>query len=22
MIDQDKCTRCGKCEKVCPVECI
>ena len=21
-IDQDKCTRCGKCEKVCPVECI
>ena len=21
-IDQDKCTRCGRCEKVCPVECI
>ena len=21
-IDQDKCTRCGKCEKICPVECI
>jgi formate dehydrogenase major subunit len=21
-IDQDNCTRCGRCEKVCPVECI
>jgi formate dehydrogenase major subunit len=21
-IDQDQCTRCGRCEKVCPVECI
>lgn len=21
-INQDKCTRCGRCEKVCPVECI
>lgn len=21
-IDQDKCTRCGRCEAVCPVECI
>jgi len=21
-IDQDKCTRCGRCEKICPVECI
>ena len=21
-IDQDHCTRCGRCEKVCPVECI
>lgn len=21
-IDQDKCTRCGRCENVCPVECI
>lgn len=21
-IDQDKCTRCGRCEQVCPVECI
>ncbi len=21
-IDQDECTRCGRCEKVCPVECI
>lgn len=21
-IDQDKCTRCGRCESVCPVECI
>jgi NADPH-dependent glutamate synthase beta subunit-like oxidoreductase/ferredoxin len=21
-IDQDKCTRCGRCETVCPVECI
>ena len=21
-IDQDKCTRCGRCETICPVECI
>ena len=21
-IDQDNCTRCGRCETVCPVECI
>ena len=21
-IDQDNCTRCGRCEQVCPVECI
>jgi len=21
-IDQDNCTRCGRCEAVCPVECI
>jgi NADPH-dependent glutamate synthase beta subunit-like oxidoreductase/ferredoxin len=21
-IDQDQCTRCGRCESVCPVECI
>ena len=21
-IDQDECTRCGRCEKGCPVECI
>jgi NAD-dependent dihydropyrimidine dehydrogenase PreA subunit len=21
-IDQDACTRCGRCERVCPVECI